>query len=141
MSGMDGLLGKPGESVPIVDASDLKVMWTYSEEVKAQHPGATSAPVGFSVWKNLCSAGADIAATSFRCGLLMMLQDAWTGGRPSETAFKVAARMDLSWPQVGVVQNAPILPLGRFITEVHLEAIAEKLGWLSDNPIRRISLP
>ena len=32
------LIGKPGESVPVVDAADIKVMWTYCQELKAQHP-------------------------------------------------------------------------------------------------------
>ena len=108
-------------SVPVVDAADLKVMWAYSQEVKAQHPGATSVAVGAAVWKNLCSPGADIMAVSYRCGILMMLQSAWTGGQPSENAFKVAARIDLNWMQVGVVYQGSQFNLEQFFTELLVE--------------------
>jgi len=36
------LIGKPGERVPAVDAADIKVMWTYCQELKAQRSCGTS---------------------------------------------------------------------------------------------------
>jgi hypothetical protein len=118
MSEIDDLLGKPGESVPAVDAADLKVMWDYSQEVLAMHPGATSASVGAAVWKNVCRPGVDLAAVGYRCTILTMLRSVWVGGEPSENAFKVAARMDLNWPEVGVVRDGLPFNLERFVVAV-----------------------
>jgi hypothetical protein len=72
MSEIDDLLGKPGESVPVVDAADLKVMWDYSQEVLAMHPGATGAAVGAAAWKDMCRPGTDIRAVGYRFTILMM---------------------------------------------------------------------
>ena len=126
MSEIDDLLGKPGENVPVVDAADIKVIWTYCQKLKAQHPGSSNIAVGMSVWKELCSPGADIRAVSYRCSILglleMMLRPAWPGGEPSENAFKVAARMDLNWMQVGVVRKGLPFNLEGFLAEVQHEA-------------------
>jgi hypothetical protein len=124
MSELDALIGKAGEPVPVVDAADIKVMWTYGLELKAQHPGGVA--VGMDVWKQLCSPGADIRAVAYRYGMLglleMMLRAAWTGGELSENAFKVAARMDLVWMPVGVVRNGLPFSLEGFLAEVQREA-------------------
>ena len=117
------LLGKPGESVPVVDAADLKTMWAYGQKLKAEHGGMA---VGMSVWKELLAPGVDIKAVGYRIGMLsmleMMLRAAWTLGEPSENAFKVAAKMDLNWPQVGVVHNGFLFNLEGFLAEVQFEA-------------------
>lgn len=128
------LIGKPGESVPVVDAADIKVMWTYGQELKAQHPeyGEGAAAVGMSVWKQIMAPDVDIRAVGFRCGMLsmleMMLRAAWTLGEPSENAFKVAARMDMNWPQVGVVRNGLLFNLEGFLAEVQYEAFIHTFG-------------
>jgi hypothetical protein len=118
MSEIDDLLGKPGESVPVVDAADLKVMWDYSQEVLAMHPGATGAAVGAAAWKDMCRPGTDIRAAGYRFTILMMLRCVWVGGEPSENAFKVAATIDLTWPPVGVVQQGSLFNLDRFVVAV-----------------------
>jgi hypothetical protein len=56
------LIGKAGEPVPVVDVVDIKVMWVYSQELEARHPGGVA--VGVNVWKQLCSPGADIRVVS-----------------------------------------------------------------------------
>ena len=117
---MDNLLGKPGQSVPVVDAADLKVMWDYAQEVLAMHPGATSASVGAAVWQNVLGPGVDIQAVGYRCGVLTMIQSVWEGGKPSEKAFKVAAGMDLDWPSIGVVKPGLPYDLERFVAAVQL---------------------
>jgi hypothetical protein len=118
------LLGKPGESVPVVDAADLKMVWTYCQELKAQHGGGVA--VGMSVWKQLLAPGVDIRAIGYRLGMLgmleMMLRAAWSLGEPSDNAFKVAARMELKWAQVGVVHNGFLFNLEGFLAEVMHEA-------------------
>ena len=124
---------KPGESVLGVDAADIKVMWTYCQKLKAEHPeyaeGAVA--VGVSVWKQLLAPGVDIKAVGYRFGMLrmleMMLRVAWALREPSENAFKVAARMDLNWAQVGVVQSGFLFNLEGFLAEVlHEAASADK---------------
>jgi hypothetical protein len=115
------VIGKPAENVPTVDAEDIKTMWKYGHEVMAQHPGATSASVGFSVWKNICSPGADIMAVSHRCNLLTFLESVWVGGEPSDGAFRVAAKTELKYPQVGVVREGLHFNLERFLLEIKFE--------------------
>ena len=122
------LLGKPGESVPVVDAADLKVMWAYCQKLKAEHPECTEGGVaiGVSVWKQILPPGVDIRAVGYRFGMLgfleMMLRAAWTLGEPTENAFKVAAKMDLNWPQVGVPKSGFLFNLEGFLAEVLHEA-------------------
>ena len=43
-------------------------------------------------------------------------------GQPTENAFKVAAKTDLNWGQVGVVQSGFISNLEGFLAEVMHEA-------------------
>jgi len=119
------LLGKPGESVPVVDVADLKAMWNYGQILKAEHPEGGVA-VGMSVWKQVLPPGVDIRAVGYRLGMLnmfeMMLRAAWTIGEPSDNAFKVAARMELKWAEVGVVHNGFLFNLEGFLAEVQYEA-------------------
>jgi hypothetical protein len=94
---MDFFTGKVGEPVPVVDAADIKAMWTYSQELKSQH-GGLGVGVDVDIWKQVCQPGADIRAVCHRLTMLwlleMMLRAAWTGGELSENAFKVAAKID-----------------------------------------------
>jgi hypothetical protein len=60
--------------------------------------------------------------------LEMMLRAAWTLGEPRENAFKVAAKMDLNWPQVGVVQSGFLFNLEGFLAEVQYEALLRTTG-------------
>jgi hypothetical protein len=124
MNEINGFIGKAGEPVPVVDVADIKVMWTHSQELKAQHPGGST--VSVDIWKQLCSPGADVRAVFYRCSMLglleMMLRAAWTGGELSENAFKVVATMDLDWMQVGVVQNGLPFNLEGFLAEAQREA-------------------
>ena len=120
MGEIDALIGKAGEPVPIVDVADLKAVWAYGRELKAQCPGGFAAKLG--VWKRVCSPGADIRAVTHRCQRLglweMLLWTAWTGGDFSENAFKVAARMDLHWMAPGVTEQ---LGVDEFLAEVFAE--------------------
>jgi hypothetical protein len=82
--------------------------------------------VGASVWRQSFAPGVDIRAVGYRFGMLsffeMKLRAAWTLGEPSENAFKVAARTDLNWMQVGVVQSGFLFDLEGFLAEVMHEA-------------------
>jgi hypothetical protein len=127
MSEIDALIGKAGEPVPIVDVADMKAVWAYGRELRAQHPGGVA--VELDVWKQVCGPGADIRAVTHRCQRLglweMLLRPAWTGGDLSENAFKVAARMDLHWMASGVPQK------GAGVEEFLAEVFAEEQHWRS----------
>ena len=111
MSEVDDFFGKPGESVPVVDAADIKAMWAYCQKLRSEHPECAGGGVaiGMCVWKQILAPGVDIRAVNYRFSMLglleVMLQAAWTLGEPTENTFKVVARMDLKWAQVGVPQN------------------------------------
>jgi hypothetical protein len=129
-------IGKPGEAVPTIDSADLKALWNCYQEVGAQHPEGGVAIAG-GVIEHICSPGADARAVSYRFAMLGvlagMLEAAWPGGQPSDAAFKVAARMELKWLAVGVVQNGLPFDVERFLAEVRGEsmyggAIGERLS-------------
>ena len=127
MSEIDALIGKAGEPVPIVDAADMMAVWAHGRELRAQHPGGVAVELG--VLKRVCSPGADIRAVAYRCqrlGVLeWLLRAAWTGGDFSESAFKVAARMDLHWMAPGVAEEG--LGVEEFLGAV----FAEEQHWQS----------
>lgn len=118
----DQLFGKPGESVPAVDPADLKVLWTYGQELHRKYPNGGVA-TGLEVFRHMCSPGADTRAVLYRCSMLnlleAMLESAWPGGQLSETALTVAAQMELKW--MGVGKTHPGLPfdVGSFLAQVH----------------------
>jgi hypothetical protein len=128
---LDRLVGKPGDAVPVVDPADLKVLWTYSQELRAKYPNGGVA-TGIEVFKHMCSPGADTRAVSYRCQMLglleLMLEFAWPGGQPSEAAFKVASRMALRWMSVGVPQKGLAFDLEGFLAEVQGELMYNASG-------------
>ena len=131
MPELDLFIGKAGDLVPPVDPADLKQLWTYSQELHAKYPNGGIA-TGIEVLKHLCSPSADTRAVSYRCmmlGLLeMMLETAWPGGQPSESAFKVAARMELRWMGVGVPQKGLQFDLESFLVEIRGESMYNASG-------------
>jgi hypothetical protein len=104
--------------------ADLKRMWEYGHELQARHPGEQYA-VGLGVWQQILPTGADIMAIVYRCGQLgmfeMWLRPMWSGGEPSEAAFKVAATMEMKRMAIGVVHNGGEV-LEKFFEEVHKAA-------------------
>jgi hypothetical protein len=129
-------MGKPGEAVPTVDSSDLKALWNCYQELGAQHPEG-SVGIAIGALQRICSPGADVRAVAYRYGMLRvlagMLEASWPGGQPSDAVFKVAARMELKWMAVGVVQNGLPFDVEKFLTEIHAESMygggmSEQLG-------------
>jgi hypothetical protein len=128
---LDRFIGKPGDPVPVVDPADMKAVWAYQQETAARYPQG-GVFTGMEVLKHLCSPGADIRAVSYRSmtlGLLeLMLESAWPGGQPSESAFKVAARMELRWMAVGVPYRGLPFDVQTFLAEVRGESIYNASG-------------
>jgi hypothetical protein len=123
---LDLFIGKAGDAVPVVDPADMQAVWAYHQETAARYPQG-GVFTGMGVLKHLCSPGADIRAVSYRSmmlGLLeLMLESVWPGGKPSEAAFKVAARMELRWMAVGVPSRGLPFDVQTFLGEVRGEAM------------------
>ena len=120
------LIGKAGEVVPVVDPEDLKNLWTYSQELRARHSNGGTA-TGIAVFQQMCCPGADVRAVWYRSSMLGvlagMLESAWPGGELSETALKVASRMELNWMAVGVPQKGLPFDVVQFLAEVQAESV------------------
>ena len=120
------LIGIPGAPVPTVDPADLQALWRYTLELRAQYPNG-GVGTDINALKNLLSPGADTRAVAYRSSMLwlleMMLESAWPGGQLSESAFKVAARMELQWVPVGGLRKGFPFDLERFIAEVQGESM------------------
>ena len=125
MSEVEFLIGKAGEPVPVVDAADIRAMWTFSRELKSRNGDRVMA-TSVDIWKQVCQPSADIRAVAYRHSMLWllerMLRAAWTGGELNDNALKVAARMDLKWMPVGVVSNGLPFNLEGFLFAAQQEA-------------------
>jgi hypothetical protein len=123
---LHALIGKPGEAVPAVDPADVKALWNSYQELGAKHPEGGAA-IAIGVIDHICSPGADTPAVAYRCAMLRvlagMLESAWPGGQPSDAVFKVAAKMELKWLGLGVVQNGLPFDVEKFLTEIHAESM------------------
>ena len=126
MPELNALIGKPAEAVPTIDAADIKALWNYHQDLGVRHPEGGVA-IAIDVLKHICNPGSDTRAVAYRCAMLSllagMLEAAWPGGQPSDTAFKVVARMELKWMGVGVVHNGLPFDVARFLAEVHAESM------------------
>jgi hypothetical protein len=116
---------KPDEDVPKVDVPDLKAMRSLYKAVEAMNPREQGGVgVDIEIVRAACSAGADIGAVSYRYSMLQLLAmfpgdllAPWSdNGEFHDAVFKVAARIQMKWMEVGVPQ--PRLP---FDVEVFLQ--------------------
>jgi hypothetical protein len=122
---MDKLFGKPGEPVPAVDFADMKAMLAFMEDVKKRHPEGRVA-IGEGIWRNVCSPGADIGAVSYRLDMLwlfeFLLKPAYPGGSWNDAALKAAAKMELTWMQMGTIYNDLPFDVVQFLAQARAEA-------------------
>ncbi len=121
MEGLDDLIGKPGDPVPVVDPADMKAMMEFGEDLKKRHRDKAFG-VGMGLLQQVCSPGADVRAVSYRISLLamleMMLEATYPGGHFSDDALKVAAEMELTWMPVGVPQKGMGFNVEEFLGQV-----------------------
>jgi hypothetical protein len=104
--------GKPGEVVSAVKAADLKSAWAVAQEVQSYRPGEHVA-IGIDAIERVCSSGADISAVTYRStmlGMLLVLAGdrlaPWRDGALfHQVVFTVAARIPMTWMDVGVPQQ------------------------------------
>jgi hypothetical protein len=113
--------GEPGEPVPAVDPGDIKAIWQLGEELRAKLPSTKA--VGVELMKHACKPGADIAAVSYRLGLVwIMTQIApeqlarfTREGQPDDTVFRAVAKVPAEWIGVGIVQQGPPFDVNEFL--------------------------
>ena len=113
--------GPPGDSVPVVDSSDLKAAWGVYHDLKESHPEGRVG-VSTSVIEHACRPGADIRAVTYRSGMLGLLLivpgellGPWQQGETlSEIVFKVAARIRWSGWRLALSDRAFRLMWMRF---------------------------
>lgn len=122
-------MGHPGEPVPTVEMGHLKAAWNICKDVESRHPGKQVA-VGISVIEHACSAGADVRAVGYRCGMLQALERLlgdllapWKeNGQLDDAVFRVAARVPMKWMGVGIPQLGLPFDVDSFIDELRLES-------------------
>jgi hypothetical protein len=119
----------PGEPVPTVGAADLKSVWNVSKNIESQYPGEA---VGMctTLIEKACSAGVDVRAITYRCGMLQLLErlgddllTPWKeGGQLKEAVFRVAARLPMVWIAAGVPQSGFPFDVDLFLRELRQES-------------------
>jgi len=117
--------GPPGDSVPVVDSSDLKAAWGVYHDLKESHPEGRVG-VSTSVIEHACSPGADIRAVTYRSGMLGLLLivpgellGPWQQGETlSEIVFKVAARIPMEWLETGAQRQGFPFDVDAFLQEL-----------------------
>jgi len=117
--------GPPGDSVPVVDSSDLKAAWGIYHDLKESHPEGRVG-VSTSVIEHACSPGADIRAVTYRSGMLGLLLivpgellGPWQQGETlSEIVFKVAARIPMEWLETGAQRQGFPFDVDAFLQEL-----------------------
>jgi hypothetical protein len=121
MEGLDALIGKAGDPVPVVDPADMKAMREFEQGLKKRHPDEPFG-VGMGLLQQVCSPGADVRAVSYRLNLLamleMMLEATYPGGHVSDHALNIAAEMELTWMPVGVPQKSMGFNVEAFLGQV-----------------------
>ncbi len=118
----------PGDPVPTVGVADLKSVWKVYKDIESQHPEGGAA-VGITLIRHSCSAGADVRAVTYRCGMLRILErvhgdllTAWKeSGQFNDAVFRVAARVPMKWIGAGPQSGFPF-DVDLFVQELRLES-------------------
>jgi hypothetical protein len=125
MPASNTVLATPGEPVPEVELADLKAVWSHLRELQARHPNQQMA-VAASVYQSLCKPGANVAAVTYRCSMLMLLEHllvpTWAGGQLTDAAFAVAAKMPMQQMKSGVPRAGLPFNLMEFFARAGAEA-------------------
>lgn len=117
----------PGEDVPKVDMADLKAVQRLYKTVGAMNPGKQGVVgVDTDIVRAACSAGADIGAVTYRCGMLGLLRmlpgdllAPWmNSGEFHDAVFKVAASIQMKWIEVGIPRPSLPFDVEAFLQEV-----------------------
>jgi hypothetical protein len=111
--------------VSAVDPADLRSVWTMFRDVEARNPGQCTS-VGASVYKSICSPGADVMAAWYRASMLWMMKRMmpemlaqWThDGDFDDVVFQIAAQFPMENMPVGVISNGPPFDVQEFVKQI-----------------------
>jgi hypothetical protein len=107
------MFGTPGESVPSVDAEDIRAVWKLSRDAEARavdrnpelKPGQLV--IGVDLMKRVINPEADVRAVWFRgarLGMLMM-RFGKQNVQPPAIFFTIFAKLPMKWWEVGVPRH------------------------------------
>ena len=99
----EGWTGKAGEPVPLVDPSDIRVVWEYQHEVAASLPGK-HVVIDRNNYKSRCSVGANVSAITYRTAFLKVTISLSPEvaahvivGQPDNRLFRAIAEIPMEW--------------------------------------------
>ena len=126
-------------SVPAVDASDMKKMWTTIQDTVAQHDGEKRIGIGKSAFANVCSPGANPAAVWYRVSMVQIITEQIGLLSPemptevSDVVFHVASKFPMRRLDPGVKHQGVPFDAEGFVRQIKEEM--SKLGYeLPDSP-------
>jgi hypothetical protein len=110
--------------VPAVKPDDLKSVWRLFGDMKARNSGAA----GDSVYKSVCSPGADALSVWYRASVLALiikmrsdLLAPWIcEGQPDNAVFEVAATFPMEKMRTGIVREGLPFDVDKFVAATNL---------------------
>jgi hypothetical protein len=112
-----------GEPVPRVDPQDVEAVWELTQEVSKKYPDKQMA-IGVTGFQARCKPGADIAAVTYRAGMVGILQRAMPAIMDPLIADKLdavllaAAEIPMEWLGVGIEHQGPPFDMDDFLRRV-----------------------
>lgn len=111
--------------IPAVSSADLRNVWKLFRDAEARNPGQCTS-MGDSVYKRVCSPGADVVSVWYRAGMLWALKQVqpdplaqWThDGEFDDAVFQVAATFPMEKMKTGVVREGPPFDVEEFVKQV-----------------------
>jgi hypothetical protein len=111
--------------VPAVKPNDLKNVWRLFGGMKAHNPGQSEA-TGDSVYKSVCSPGADARSVWYRASMLALtikmrpdLLPRWIrDGQPDHAVFEVAATFPMGKMRTGIVREGLPFDVQEFVKRI-----------------------
>jgi hypothetical protein len=113
--------------VPAVKPDDLKSVWRLFGDMNARNPGQSGA-AGDSVYKSVCSPGADALSVWYRASMLALaikmrpdLLAPWIrDDQPDNAVFEVAATFPMEKMRTGIVREGLPFDVEEFVAATNL---------------------
>jgi hypothetical protein len=111
--------------VPAVSPDDLKKVWKMSADFEARNPGQCGA-IGNSLYKSVCSPGADVVSVWYRASMLCVLKEmmpellaSWThDGQLDDVVFEVMSTFPVQKMKIGVAREGPPFDVEEFVKQI-----------------------
>ena len=107
--------------VPAVKPDDLKSVWPLFGDMRARNSGAA----GDSVYKSVCSPGADALSVWYRASVLALIIKMRSDllapeGQPDNAVFEVAATFPMEKMRTGIVREGLPFDVDKFVAATNL---------------------